>query len=34
VHFSKTIEMLVFEVKINCEIHIFEDERSKIMETG
>jgi transposase, IS5 family len=32
VHLSKTIEMLVFEVEINYEIHIFEDERPKIME--
>lgn len=34
VHFSNTIEVIVFEVEINYETHIFEDERPKIMEIG
>jgi transposase, IS5 family len=32
VHFSKTIEMLGFEIEINCETYIFEDERPNLME--
>jgi len=32
VHFSKTIEMLVFEIEINYMTYIFEDEHPNLME--
>jgi hypothetical protein len=34
VHFSKTIEMHVFEIEINYETYVFEDESPENIEIG
>lgn len=31
-HFFEAIEMLVFEIEINYEAYVFEDERPNLME--